>query len=141
MAQSPEMRAFIRHPTEIPIELRSLDGNQHEEHDRMHDVSVGGLCCLAQQPFSEGERVSVHIPVGEPSFEIEGRVAWCRRDQDYYRVGVAFADEARAFSARMVEQVCHIGSYHRQQREQGHDITEEQAALEWIEKFGASFPR
>lgn len=135
------MRAYIRHPVDIPIELRSLDEASGAERDRLHDLSLGGLCCLAQQPYREGERVSVHIAVGEPGFEVEGRVAWCRPDQDRYRVGIAFSDHARAFSARMVEQVCHIGSYRRRELSQGRDLSEEEAAVEWISKYGASFPR
>ena len=136
------MRAYIRHPTDIPIQLRSLEGSSGQpERERLQDVSMGGLCCLAHQPYREGQRVSVHILVGDPGFQVEGRVAWCRPADDCFRVGIAFADEARAFSARMVEQVCHIGSYRRRELEQGRDISEEEAALEWIAKYGATFPR
>ena len=137
------MRAYIRHPSEFPIELCSAD--QHEErrgpHQRLLDVSVGGLCCLSKSAFPAGSRINVHIPVGEPPFSAVGTVAWCRPDQGSFRVGIAFDNASLAFSARMVEQVCHIGRYHRHLLEQGREVSEDEAALEWIGKYAKIFPR
>lgn len=137
------VRAYIRHPTGFPIELRSVerDGEEPEGSGRLHDVSVGGLCCLSRAPFSEGTTVTIRIPVGEKGFEAQGRVAWCKAEADRYRVGIAFSDEALAFSARMVEQVCHIASYRDTLREQGLELSEEDAAREWIGKYAKNFPR
>ena len=103
------MRAYIRHPSEFPIELGTSDENEVEE--RMSDVSVGGLSCHSRDELSEGQKVTIRIPTVEPAFQAEGRVVWCRPDKDRYRVGIAFSDAALAFSARMVEQVCHIERY------------------------------
>lgn len=139
------MRAYIRHPSEFPIELSSAEQRVPAAHpkDRLLDVSAGGLCCLSQSAYPPGSRIAVRIPVGEPPFSAEGIVAWCRPDHDHerYRVGIAFDDASLAFSARMVEQVCHIERYHRHLVEQGRDVTEEEAALEWIDKYGKVFPR
>jgi hypothetical protein len=166
------VRAYIRHPSEFPIELCSVEQNaptsrveqnaptsRVEQNDpagrqeRLLDVSVGGLCCLSHTPYAQGDRITVRIPVGEPPFEAEGMVAWCRPDveargsapepnnQRRYRIGIAFDDASLAFSARMVEQVCHIGRYHKYLREQGREVSEDEAAIEWIGKYGKVFPR
>lgn len=136
------MRAYIRHPSEFPIELCAV---AHSEpggaRDRLLDVSAGGLCCLSHCAYREGERVSVRIPVGEPEFRAEGTVAWCKPDHNRFRVGIAFSDAALAFSARMVEQVCHIELYTKRERAQGRELSEEAGALEWITKYAKSFPR
>jgi hypothetical protein len=139
-----KVRAFIRHPSEFPIELCAVAHSEQEPggaRDRLLDVSAGGLCCLSHCAYREGERVRVRIPVGEPGFSAEGTVAWCRPDQQRFRVGIAFSDAALAFSARMVEQVCHIERYHRHLLDQGREVSEETAAAEWISKYAKSFPR
>ena len=133
------MRAYIRHPSEFPIELGTSEESEVEE--TMNDVSVGGLSCHSRDELSEGQKVTVRIPVVEPAFEAEGRVVWCRPDKDRYRVGIAFNDKALAFSARMVEQVCHIERYRSRLVEQGKELSLEDAASDWISKYAAKFPR
>jgi hypothetical protein len=49
--------------------------------------------------------------------------------------------ESEAFRARMVEQICHIERYHRQQLSDGRFVSEEEAAIEWIAKYAGQFPR
>ncbi len=133
------MRAYIRHPSEFPIELGAA---AEPERERLSDVSVGGLSCHSQAELNEGQRVTVRIPVAEPAFEVEGRVVWCRPDKEEgYRVGIAFSDASKAFSARMVEQVCHIERYHSHLLSQGMQVSLEDAASQWINKYAAQFPR
>jgi hypothetical protein len=139
------VRAYIRHPSEFPIELRSAEPGMLEAgggpKPRLLDVSAGGLCCLSKREYAPGSRIMIHIPVGDPPFSGEGTVAWCRPQADRFRVGIAFDDLSLAFSARMVEQVCHIGRYHKHLQEQGREVSEEEAALEWIGKYAKLFPR
>jgi hypothetical protein len=133
------MRAYLRHPSEIPIEL-SPTGHVGERRV-MRDVSPGGLCCESNERFEVGTSVRIKIPVAE-GFEAEGTVAWCAPREGAYRVGIAFADRESAFSVRMVQQVCHIESYRRRVRErEGRELTAEAAAFEWIERHAESFPR
>jgi hypothetical protein len=134
------VRVYVRHPSEFPVELRAPDHGE-TQHERLRDVSTGGLCCRSRVPFHEGEPVLVRIPIGGPGFEAEGRVAWCRSHEEGYRIGIAFVAETEAFRARMVEQICHIERYHRQQLEEGRVVTEEDAAVEWIAKYAGHFPR
>lgn len=134
------MRVYVRHPSEFPVELRAPDDNA-PRRERLRDLSMGGLCCRSSSPFREGERVRIRIPVGTPGFEAEGRVAWCRPHEDAYRVGIEFVAESEAFRARLVEQVCHIERYHQKARAEGRTLSEEEAAIEWISRYAASFPR
>jgi hypothetical protein len=121
------------------VELRVPD-EPEARHERLRDLSTGGLCCRSRQAFDEGAQVRVRIPIGE-GFEAEGRVAWCRSQADGYRVGIEFVAETEAFRARMVEQICHIERYHRQQLAEGRALSEEDAAIEWIKLYAANFPR
>ena len=134
------MRVYVRHPSEFPVELRAPDSSA-PRRERLRDLSAGGLCCRSSAAFSEGEHLRIRIPIGLASFEAEGRVAWCRPHEDGYRIGIEFIAETEAFRARMVEQICHIERYHRQQQAEGREVSEEQAAIEWIERYAAHFPR
>ena len=70
------------------------------------------------------------------------RVAWCRKDNEHYEIGIEFLDRDEATSARIVEQVCHIEHYKQEVREsEGRDLSSEEAAREWIKRFAASFPK
>jgi hypothetical protein len=43
---------------------------------------------------------------------------------------------------RMCEQVCHIENYRNEVKAaEGRELTPEQAAVEWVSKFAARFPR
>ena len=134
------MRVYVRHPSEFPVELQG-GGSAEGKRERLRDLSEGGLCCRSSIAFSPGERVRVRIPIGDPAFEADGRVAWCRCEGDGYRVGVEFAGPTDAFRALMVEQVCQIEHYHREQSARGRALTEEESAREWIEKYAARFRR
>jgi hypothetical protein len=138
--QEVGVRVYVRHPSEFPVELRAPDDRQ-PRRERLRDLSAGGLCCRSASPFAQGEYVRIRIPVGVASFEGEGRVAWCRPHDGCYRVGIEFIAEPEAFRVRIVEQICHIERYHRQQRAEGREVSEEQAAIEWIDRYAANFPR
>ena len=132
---------YVRHPSEFPVELRHDEGSD-VRHERLRDLSTGGLCCRSSTAFEQGERVRVRIPLGTtPGFEAVGRVAWCRPHDNGFRIGIEFVGETEAYRARMVEQVCHIERYHRQLLAEGREATEEEAATEWIAKYAARFPR
>jgi hypothetical protein len=133
------MRAYLRHPSEVPIEVSAVAGRGIRPV--MRDVSEGGLCCESRERFDVGTSVRVKIPVGD-GFETEGTVAWCAPRDGGYRIGIAFADQKSAFSVRMVEQVCHIERYRQHMRErEGRELDAETAAVEWIARYAASFPR
>lgn len=143
------MRQYIRHPSDIPISYclgkpvssRPMEPHEFFASDRLRDVSRGGLCFNAECPVRKGTPIHIEIAIHNPPYEADGTVAWCRPEGDHFAVGVQFNEPSTRFSVRMVEQVCHIEHYRTQVREnEGRDLTSEQAAEEWIERYAAEFP-
>ena len=135
------MRQFIRHPVDVPIEIRSGHCEACAEF-HTQDISLGGLAVLSKDAVEPGSLIEVRIPYVQPAFEARARVAWCRpRRGGGHEVGVSFLDAADVFLARMVEQVCYIEDYRKSvAREEGRELSSEEAAGEWIEKFASQFP-
>lgn len=134
-------RRFIRHPTAIPVDLRLEDTGTSPETDPMLNVSIQGLSFLTHQALPLGRWLWVSIPVVRPPFETRARIVWSQPRDDKFEVGVELASAEDAYRARMVEQICHIEHYrHEVLAEQGRELSPEQAAAEWIEKFAALFP-
>jgi hypothetical protein len=134
-----EKRRYIRHPSNIPIEV-------NPDHDRgrvpkaLRNVSFGGICFHSAVPFESGEIITIRIALIRPVFTAKGRVVWCRPVGDAFDVGIEFVDTEDAFRARMVEQVCHIEQYRKEIRERdGRELDGRAAALEWITKFARDF--
>ena len=132
------MRKYIRHPSDIPIEINGVDVKNVES---LHDVSFGGLSFISKNRIKPGSKISITIKFVTPSFVSLTVVKWCRKKGDYYDVGVSFCDLEDAYRARMIEQVCHIEHYKREMLiKEGRKLTGEQAALEWIQRYAAKFP-
>ena len=56
-------------------------------------------------------------------------------------MGVKFTEEETAYAVRMVEQLCYIEHYRQNVlQSEGRELSGEEAALEWIEKFAGNFP-
>jgi hypothetical protein len=140
------MRQYIRHPTDIPIEVRSTQVDNNVEA-RSRNVSVGGLAFSSRLPLTPESIINLRIDSVSPPFETRARVIWCRSGGDgakegAYDVGVSFLDASDAFTARMVEQVCHIESYRKHVAEAEHRaLSSQEAAQEWITRFAAAFSR
>lgn len=149
------MRQFIRHPSDIPIHFQ-VDEQEAPIAQRVKDVSLGGLCFTTDKPLKPGSPIHIHIPLdyqvakaqtetpqaaktGE-GFDADGVVAWCRQEGEVYAVGVQFADPSTQFGVRMVEQVCHIEHYRYDLSQQGRELSSEEAAREWVERFAEEFP-
>lgn len=106
----------------------------------MLDVSVGGLCFHSDQPLAVASRVQLRLPLIDPEFVASGEVVWCRSVVQGFDIGVALSGAQDRYRTRMVEQICHIEAYRRGQAELGRQLSGEQAAGEWIERYGAHFP-
>jgi hypothetical protein len=135
------MRQFIRHPTDVPIQIQySPEGGYVGQNTR--NVSFGGLAFSSDTAIEPETLITLRIPNLEPAFEVAAaRVAWCQEEGSRYVVGVQFLDSEVAFRVRMVEQVCHMESYRRlvQQQEQ-RQLTADEAVGEWISRYASSFP-
>jgi hypothetical protein len=134
------MRQYIRHPSDIPIEIIRGRQSLAQASSRIHDVSYGGLALKSSRELEPGIVVEVRIPCVRPVFTTKARVAWCRAQSDGFELGVEFLDANDAFRARMVEQVCYIQNYRKAVYEQeGRVLSSEEAAMEWIGKHAAQF--
>lgn len=134
-----EHRKYYRHPVDVPILVFPLEHKGLQEVP-MHDVSEGGLEFQTNVFLSKGVALNVRIPHLKPPFEAEGVVCWCHQVGGRFDVGVMFTEENAAFHARMVEQVCHIEKYREHLlAEKGQRLSFEEAAREWIGKYGADF--
>ena len=134
------MRAFIRHPTSIPIEIY-VHGAGVRIDRKLNDVSLGGLCCESDAFLDAETMITVRIPLVQPVFEADARVVWCKRRDEGFRIGVEFLDATDGYRSRMVEQVCHIEHYRNELRAaEGRELDWEEAAREWIDKYASKFP-
>lgn len=134
------MRKYMRHPSDIPIDLE-IQGSGRDEKTYLNNVSVGGLSFQSLKRVTPGSVICIRISCVTPVFEAQGRVSWCERVDGHYDVGIEFLDQEDAYRARMVEQVCHIEHYKKQVLlREGRKLTGEQAAMEWISKFASDFP-
>jgi c-di-GMP-binding flagellar brake protein YcgR len=136
------MRQYIRHPIDVPVEIR-IDPQSAGTALHTHDISLGGLAVHSAQAVAPGSVIEVRIPYVEPAFQARALVAWCRprRGGEGHEVGVSFLDAQDVFLARMVTQICYIEDYRKSiAREEGRELTPEEAAGEWIAKYAAKFP-
>lgn len=139
MGMSAMSRRYIRHPSDIPIEVSATQLNPCP--GTLHDMSRGGLAFKSESPLRPGHVVHIRIPNTRPPFDVQAQVVWCRQRAKGYDVGVQFSTPADRFRVRMIEQVCHIEHYRQEARRQGRELSAEDAAREWIERYASNFPR
>lgn len=132
------MRAYIRHPTDVPLNVKVK--NPPVRIHGLKDVSEGGLCFHSDKKLPKGTVISISIPVNNKRYEESCVVVWCRPSKKGYETGVRFQSSESAFRARMVEQICYIEKYRKEQLGQGRELAWSEAAEEWIARYGASFP-
>lgn len=134
------MRTYIRHPTSIPIQVCA--GGNEDARVRVRNLSAGGLCFMTDQPVKVGTMVEFEIPVINPGYQGRGVIVWMSEQAaKKYEVGVRFTSDDEYFRTRMVEQVCQIEDYRQRLALKGRQLTSEQAALEWIERYSGSFDK
>ena len=137
---SKHTREFIRHPADIPIEV-SLSHDQGAVHPQLSNISEGGLAFVQERAFECGAILQIKIPYTDPPASVRAQVVWCHPRETLYEIGVRFLESTDAFMVRMVEQVCHIEQYKRDiERTEGRQLSGEEAANEWIEKYAGNFP-
>ncbi len=134
------MRRYIRHPSDMPIEivLEKLATNSNEQ---LKDIGHGGLSFNSKAPFDINTVLRLKIPLVRLTFEALAKVVWCQQTSDHYVIGAEFLDKDDMFKARMVEQVCYIEHYKNEiLQKEGRKLTTEEAAQEWIKKYAKDFP-
>ncbi len=146
------IRAFIRHPIDVPIELSVMGSETVDEgssecidaykvHLRARNISSGGVSVMSDKYMSPNSIIQLSIPLVKPPFATFAQVVWCRAVEQCYELGVQFMHDQDEYAARMVEQVCHIEHYRKKVlHEEGRRLTAENAAQEWIAKYAHTFP-
>jgi hypothetical protein len=134
------MRKYLRHPTNIPIEYK-ITGDAQRKKDVSKNISIGGICFQSKFCIDEGVTLSLTIPTITPDFCVQGNVVWCLKHKNHADIGVEFLDPDDSNRTRIVEQICYIKQYKKDIFEQeGRNLSDEQAAVEWIRKYAKQFP-
>lgn len=132
-------RSYMRHPMDIPIQYSVEDRCGGDQP--LRNISKGGLCFRSDEKIPVGARISVAINLGNLSAEVKGIVAWVVKKDFFYDVGVKFDKTSDVFHFRLIEQLCSIAHYRQKvKEEEGRELTNEEAAQEWIGKYAATFP-
>ncbi len=134
------MREFIRHPADILIEFQQ-DSPALSQNETLTNISQGGLAFFSHTALTVGEVIVIRITLRQPPYQARARVAWCHPFGAGFDVGAELLEQDDIFRSRMVEQLCYIEHYKQMVlRTQGRQLSGQEAALEWIDKFAAQFP-
>ena len=135
-----EGRAYIRHPTDIPVVLRD-ESTPGVQQQNLRNISRGGVSCVSSRGYDSGSPIRVQIPLTHPPFETAGHVVWCYPKNGLYELGIKFASGIDIFRLRMIDQIFHILHYQKRVLEtERRELSMEQASLEWIRKYASDFP-
>ena len=133
------MRGHHRHLSEMPLEF-SLELKNQAAHERLVNISSGGLAFSTRIGVRPGASIHIRIPLGKHFFDVDGCVVWCHKTDHRYEVGVRFANPQSEHRAQMIDQLCHIERYRwKVQDEEGRQLTSEEAAMEWISRYANAF--
>ena len=134
------MHKYIQHPITIPIHFQLNDAVSNNGQVPAQNIQYG-LTFESDTQIDPGKEIVLQVPIRERLPEIKGTVAWCKNSGSKYKIAVNFYDAKMAFQARMIEQVCHIEDLRLQMtREEGREVSREDAASVWIKKHAREFP-
>ena len=141
MQDNTTIRKYIRHPSDVPIQVM-LDRVEDDDGDEtLTNISLGGLSFVSQQAVKVLQRVRVCIPLIKEDNFIEGQVVWCEKARNGYEIGLEFDSSKEVFRLRMIEQICHIEHYRKEvERLEGRKLSTDEAAKEWISQYAGDFP-
>jgi hypothetical protein len=127
---------LIDHPPSQPLRYR-IAPNLHLPERRR------GLLLRFRSPECPpcGATLELQIAVRGEVHTFHGEVAHVETRCRPRRVQVWIHRRDESFMARMVEQLCHIAHYRqRVVQRQGRELSEEEAASEWIARYAEWFP-
>lgn len=145
MSQDTEdKRHYFRHSIHFPIRLQPVhsSGGQPLAKTQCTDFSEAGLSFIWTHPLTVGTLLNLSIPVKNRVFKLNAHVAYASTTSkpDLFHIGVSFQDTTSAFKAKIAEELLEIQKYQKNMaRDAGHEISEQEAAEKWIEKFAAHF--
>lgn len=129
-------KVLIRHPDEFPIELKL-----QERTAGSSSPSSLQLICHSSTPFHSGEGIQIKIPSIANNLEVFGVIQRCENTPQGYELGITFNSSDALMRMRMLEQLCYIQRYRSYVRNaEGRELSDQDAALEWIGKYAHLFP-
>jgi hypothetical protein len=144
LQNSPKLRKFIRHPTDVPIQVTldwMSDDITLQPFDKLNNVSLGGLAFVSPEPMPEGKTVKVCFPLLDQNRSLTGQVVWNKKLKKGFEIGLQFDDPDELYRLRMIEQICHIEHYRAEiKQREGRQLNSEEAAKEWIKRYAGEFP-
>ena len=95
MAGTSENRGAIRISEHCRIAYRDLDqegGSAKQSAAETINLSASGVCLYAQAPLAPEHHLALELSLKgrDDSVVAVGRVVWCDRDADGYRIGICF---------------------------------------------------
>jgi len=138
-----EKRLVRRHVVELPIKYRVLNQSKPLLAETKN-LSETGLLFLTTERFEAGTSLELTIPVKDKALTVKGRVVYARRELEsgFFRTGVQFVQPEGVFLVKMAEQLHQIDQYRKKlSDEEGHDISEEEAAERWIHDHYKEFSK
>ena len=137
-----DKRKFYRHPIKVPIQLTRV--NETTATSRCEDLSQGGLSFYWPDSFADGTRLQLSIPIEKNLFKMNAHVRYSQKDTNtgLFRTGVCFEDSTSSFRAKLAEEIIQIREYREKMSLlRGHQISEEDAAGQWIARNAENFPK
>ena len=135
------IRRHVRHVTGIPVEVNlEYHQNYQASEDTITNVSIGGLCFIANDRLDIHESIQVRFPLLDENTSIDGNVVWCNKTMRGYEVGLEFDDPEEVERLKMIEQICQIENFRRElEQRHGRRFSSEQAAREWVSRYAGDF--
>ena len=101
-------RKSLRYPAQGMIEIWSIE-DPAPRSVQLHDVSLGGLSFDSKIQWEVNSVIAIRVYAGD-SFELVGRVAWCRKLQELYRTGVEFLKDG-IYREQMIDELCQFEAH------------------------------
>ena len=95
-----EQRSYQRHPFQIDVKLRKLDGTSAEMDATVVDISFGGLGIITSEELQSGTKISIEWQ--NPQFYFDGEavavgatvdIVKAEGEGSLFRLGVQFLDQ------------------------------------------------
>jgi hypothetical protein len=140
-AEVCNFEGFIKHPPEIPLDF-SLEPSPQFVALHLVKLHEGGMVFGTDTALPIGARIQLTINLKGLELVLHGLVTHCiLTGQSRCDVGVQFENDNEHYAMRMIEQACHIEHYRGLVKKAGRELSEHEAAAEWIAQFASCFPR
>lgn len=106
-------RKFVRHPSSIPLKVWQETEESICNYETLRDIGLGGLSFSSSVEWESDTIVCIQIPMVETTFQMSGKVAWCKPHSGYFDVGVEFMVKKEDLIKKdiIVDKICQIEIY------------------------------